>query len=101
VIHFPDYSPDELAAIGESMWQTRQYRLSADARLTLQRLLRTGAVATGGAEGNARALRNLVERSLRCQALRLVEQRGDRSRDDLSVITSADVSAAAMQLDGC
>jgi stage V sporulation protein K len=100
VIHFPDYAPDELAAIGVSMWQARQYMLSADARLTLQRLLRTGAVATGGAEGNARALRNLVERSLRCQALRLVE-RGDRSRDDLSVITSADVSAAAMQLDGC
>ncbi len=91
-IHFPDYSPAELAAIGVGMWRERQYELSPDAQIYLERLLlRHDWFA--GEEGNARAMRNLVERSLRCQALRLIG-RPAPTREELMQITRADLAQA-------
>ncbi len=89
VIPFPDYSPAELLAIGEGMWRERQYELDAEARAYLRALMRDPDWFAG-TEGNARAMRNLVERSLRCQALRLVG-RSDLNRSDLMTITRGDL----------
>lgn len=98
IVDFPDYTPDELLAIGERMWQKRQYELTPDARACLRQLLQTAALTTGGDEGNGRAVRNLMERSLRCQALRLVG-RADLTRDDLVAVTRADLEQAAQSAD--
>jgi len=98
IVDFPDYTPDELLAIGERMWQKRQYELTPDARVCLRQMLQTTALTTGGDEGNGRAVRNLMERSLRCQALRLVG-RADLTRDDLVAVTRADLEQAARGAD--
>jgi stage V sporulation protein K len=93
VIPFPDYSVEELLAIGEQMWQQRQYQLSPEARLYLRLLIEGPRWSGQGEEGNARAMRNLVERSLRCQALRLVG-RGDLTREQLMAIARTDLEQA-------
>lgn len=90
-IQFPDYTQEELLAIAEIMWQKREYQLSADARLLMRHVL--GQPYWGATEGNARAVRNLVERSLRCQALRLVKQ-PECSREQLMQIERPDLEAA-------
>jgi len=92
-IPFPDYSVDELLAIAEKMWREREYELSLDARGALRQILRGRTWQTAGEEGNGRAIRNLVERSLRCQALRLAG-RGEVSREELMAITRADLEDA-------
>lgn len=94
VVDFPDYTPDELLQIGETMWKQRQYELTPDARTCLRHLLQAGTLFTGGDDGNGRAVRNLMERSLRCQALRLVG-RADLTREELVAITRSDLEQAA------
>lgn len=93
VIEFPDYLPDELIAIAEGMWRHRQYELTPEARSYLRSLL-ISQTLFGGEEGNARAMRNLVERSLRAQAVRLVV-RSDLTRAELMAITRSDLQQAA------
>jgi len=92
-IDFPDYTPDELLAIGIKMWQDREYELTPDARDALRSILRSRSWLTAGDQGNARAVRNLVERSLRCQAVRLVG-RAEITREDLMTLTRADLEEA-------
>ncbi|OPZ70847.1 MAG: hypothetical protein BWY80_01433 [Firmicutes bacterium ADurb.Bin456] len=41
--------------------------------------------------GNARLVRNMIERSIRRQAVRLLEQKGDLSREDLILIKKEDI----------
>jgi stage V sporulation protein K len=94
MIPFPDYSIEELVAIGEQMWYRRQYQLDLQARPLLRTLLQIEIGCGEGDEGNARAMRNLVERSLRCQALRLVG-RVNLSKDELMTITREDLQEAA------
>ncbi|HWI63310.1 MAG TPA: AAA family ATPase [Symbiobacteriaceae bacterium] len=96
LVDFPDYTPDELLAIGEAMWKRRQYELTPDARTSLRHLLQN-ALMTGGDEGNGRAVRNLMERSLRCQALRLVGK-ADLTKEDLVAVTRADLEQAAREV---
>jgi stage V sporulation protein K len=93
VISFPDYSVEELLAIGEQMWQQRQYELAPEARLYLKLLVSGPRWAGSGEGGNARAIRNLVERSLRCQALRLMG-RPNPTREELMAISRADLEQA-------
>jgi stage V sporulation protein K len=94
VIDFPDYSAEELLSIADGMWRNRQYELTPDARAYLRQVLQSPVCTTGGDEGNARAVRNLMERSLRCQALRLVG-RADLTREELMAVTRSDLEAAA------
>ena len=93
LIAFPDYSPDELLAIAEGMWRSRQYELAPDARPFVRQLMNHAGWLAGGDEGNARAMRNLVERSLRCQALRLIDRPG-LTREDLMTIHRVDLEQA-------
>ncbi|MFZ5814201.1 MAG: AAA family ATPase [Bacillota bacterium] len=92
-IAFPDYTVDELLAIAEKMWREREYQLAPDGRGALRQILRGRSWHTQGEQGNARAIRNLVERSLRCQALRLVGER-EPTREQLMTITRADLEDA-------
>jgi len=93
MLHFPDYTPEELLAIADLMLRRRDYQLAPDARAALRQILRGGGWLTAGEQGNARAVRNLTERAIRCQALRLV-QKPDPTRDELMTITRADLEEA-------
>ena len=89
-IDFPDYTLDELLAIGNSMFKSRQYELtlggSEALRLHLQSLLNTHPYA-----GNARLVRNLVEKTVRKQAVRLYKKPSS-SREELIQILPADIT---------
>lgn len=89
-IDFPDYSLDELLAIANSMLKSRQYELTLGGlealRAHLQNLLNTMPYA-----GNARLVRNLVEKTVRKQAVRLF-QKPSSSREELIQILPADIT---------
>ncbi len=89
-IDFPDYTLDELLAIGKLMLKTRQYELTSEAedalRFKLQLLLSTHRYA-----GNARLVRNLVEKTVRKQAVRLF-QKTSSSREELIQILPEDIN---------
>ncbi len=89
-IDFPDYTLDELLAIGNSMLKSREYELtpagSEALRVHLQSLLNTHPYA-----GNARLVRNLVEKTVRKQAVRLF-QKPSSSREELIRILPMDIT---------
>jgi len=91
---FPDYTPAELFHIAQRMCRERQYRLSTAAAWRLERLLQQ-RVPAGPCNGNARYVRNLIERAIRRQALRLVGRR-NLSRDDLLTLEASDVLEAVL-----
>lgn len=89
-IDFPDYTLDELLLIGESMFKQRQYELSENAKLALRhRLEAMGNVHPYS--GNARLMRNLVEKTVRRQAVRLYAS-GGSTREELIQILAEDLS---------
>ncbi len=95
-LDFPDYAVEELVRIAEHMATRRDYRLTDEARLELARLLRRPEAAGAAGCGNARLVRNIVERAIRRQAVRLVRENRHR-REDLMRITAADLEGALAQ----
>ncbi len=93
-IDFPEYRPDELAAIARLMLAERQYRLGSDAEEQLVRILEHRASGWHENAGNARMVRNLMERTIRRQAVRLVQHGAPLSRDDLMTLVAADLDEA-------
>ncbi|MFZ3100723.1 MAG: AAA family ATPase [Desulfitobacteriaceae bacterium] len=89
-IDFPDYNLDELLAIGESMIKNRQYELFPETKETFRRLLQS-LLHTDPYAGNARLVRNLVEKMIRKQAVRLF-QRPSSSREELMEILPVDLT---------
>ncbi|TGE31257.1 AAA family ATPase [Desulfosporosinus sp. Sb-LF] len=89
-IDFPDYTLDELLSIGNSMLKSRQYELTPEGmealRSHLQSLLNSQPYA-----GNARLVRNLVEKTVRRQAVRLF-QKSSSSREELIQILPVDIN---------
>lgn len=87
-IDFPDYSQQELLAIAEQMCKKRQYQLSSQARMHIARL---ACVHHNGYSGNARTVRNIIERAIRRQAVRLLEK-SLLTREDLMLLESEDIA---------
>ena len=88
-LHFPDYSCDELIEIAQLMVRERQYRLSVGAAEYLRHYLQQQLDASRPNFSNARLVRNLIERAIRRQALRLVDRR-IYTRDDLIMLLRED-----------
>jgi len=91
-IEFPDYSTDELLAIADMMLEQRQYKLSTGARDELRLIIQTMS-RLHQHNGNARLVRNLIERAMRLQAVRLVGM-PRTTREDLMIITREDIKGA-------
>ncbi len=89
-IKFPDYTIMQLEAIAEKMLSEREYKLSKDGRAALRRQLVAASLSGELACGNARLVRNLIERAIRKQAVRLM-QTGSSSREELMLITAGDL----------
>ncbi|MEG1997311.1 MAG: AAA family ATPase [Clostridiales bacterium] len=96
-IDFADYSLKELQSIAALMYTEHQYRPSDSGWREIERyLLKALACSSGGVVnmGNARAVRNLVEGSLRAQAVRLLDGEASAwSREALQMI-EGDIAAA-------
>ncbi len=89
-IDFPDYSVEELLEIADCMLAKRQYKLTVDARLELRRTLADQLINGHKHSGNARLVRNLIEKAIRRQAVRLFKKL-EVSREDLLTIVPADL----------
>ncbi|MDD2233517.1 MAG: AAA family ATPase [Desulfitobacteriaceae bacterium] len=90
-IDFPDYTLGELLEIGESMIKARQYELIPDTREALRNFLKITLQTHNTYAGNARLIRNLVEKMIRKQAIRLF-QRPSNSREELLQILPEDLT---------
>lgn len=89
-IEFPDYSAKELATIFRSMAKKGKYRLSPDVEHWLEPYI--GVMTKNRTEkfGNARWARNLFEKSVERQSLRVSEMK-DPSADELVTLRMKDV----------
>lgn len=91
IIHFPDYTTEELMEIAENLYTGQGYTLTRSAAVFLRNKL--DAAQQVPAFGNGRYVRNVFDRSLNRQALRL-SKLASPSRDDLMTITAEDLEEA-------
>lgn len=90
-IDFPDYSQQELLQIADQMCARRQYKLSVNARLALTKALNPPDGKQDDNFGNARTVRNLIEKAQRKQAVRLIAQ-SSITREELMLIEPGDLA---------
>ncbi|PWI58383.1 AAA family ATPase [Sulfoacidibacillus thermotolerans] len=86
-VFFPDYSVQELVQIASAMIRERQYHLAPDGLVSLRQQLRKEQMQAEFS--NARTVRNLVERAIRKQAVRVLEQK-EQTRQDLMTLIGSD-----------
>ena len=91
VIEFPDYSTDELMLIADGLYSKQGYVLSEAARQLLRR--KCDVARENSQFGNGRYVRNIFERSLNNQALRLSGEQ-NLTKEVLITITEADIQGA-------
>jgi stage V sporulation protein K len=84
-IDFADYNCEELFQIALQIYNERDYELSNRGRWQLREHLNEFARNHHPHSGNARYIRNLVEKSIRLQALRIVDKENLTRRDLLTI----------------
>ncbi|MEW9668896.1 stage V sporulation protein K [Ammoniphilus sp. 3BR4] len=87
-VNFPDYSLDELMQIAEMMLEEREYQFSSYARQKMRQHLQKQLFQSSFS--NARHVRNVIERSIRYQAVRLLYKLNP-SKEDLITLGSDDL----------
>ncbi len=92
-LEFPDYSVEELMKIADLMLRKRDYRLAPDAYPALERIIRD-KLSEETVPANARLVRNLIEKAIRRQAVRLVRDKRF-TRQDLVLLTAWELIEAA------
>jgi len=91
IIEFPDYSTDELMQIAEGFYSGQGYMLSDAGKIALRDKLEIAR--TNKQFGNGRYVRNIFERSLNNQALRLSNE-SEYTKESLTLITENDIKEA-------
>ncbi|MDE5877478.1 MAG: AAA family ATPase [Muribaculaceae bacterium] len=90
-IVFPDYTTEELTEIFRLMASEQEYSVSDEALEKLRVVISTEVRKKSRGFGNARYVRNLFERSLERQAVRLAED-GAMTTERLRQLDAADIS---------
>ena len=89
-LEFPNYTIPELTKIADIMLEKRQYYLDDEAKKFLERMLRKEMLQGNISSGNARFVRNVIEKAIRKQSVRLVK-REINSREELMLIKQEDL----------
>jgi Cdc6-like AAA superfamily ATPase len=89
VIHFPDYSTDELVQIVGSIGDKQRYRLTDEARAKLHEVI--DSTPRGQGFGNARMARNLFESAINHHASRVMRLEGPPTEEDLTTLLPEDL----------
>ena len=92
-IDFPDYNADELTDIFKMMIQERGFTITDDAIIEAHYILEKVRLTDNF--GNGRYVRNLIERAMQKQSVRLLAARGSASnirKGELFLITRDDIS---------
>jgi AAA+ superfamily predicted ATPase len=92
-IHFEDYTADELKQIFLGMLKKYDFVMQEQGEQILTQHLEQCIANKGKDFGNARYVRNLFERTIKAQAVRLAEQ-SENDKPQLATITADDVTAA-------
>ena len=92
-IHFEDYSAEELKQIFLGMLLKYDFVLQAEGEQVLTQHLKQCVDHKGKDFGNARYVRNLFERTIKAQAVRLAAQ-PEADKSQLALITAEDISIA-------
>ena len=93
-IDFPDYTDDELMAILEMNAKRQGYAVTDEAKQVVRSMLTGMTLSERMDFGNARGMRNTLEKLVQAQANRLAVCEGEITRDMLLTITEADAKAA-------
>ncbi len=88
-LSFDDYTERELLLIADLFCEKREYKLSERARRRLGEMVMAERYGRESVFGNARAVRNLVEKAIRRQAIRLLGK-PNLVRQDLLVLEECD-----------
>jgi len=96
-IEFPDYSIDQLIQIAETMARQRDYAWMPQTLFKLRQLLVKEKEESPYHFSNARFVRNMLERAIRNQAVRLLSQypNGSPGRQELMSLRPEDLRAEA------
>jgi stage V sporulation protein K len=89
-LSFPDYSSQELLDIADLMLKKKQYEFSNGAREELRFVIEKEQKCHEHS-GNARLVRNLIEKAIRRQAVRLLQPGNKMTRDDLMLLKREDL----------
>lgn len=99
IFSFPDFSSTELLDIAGQMMDSRQYRMTSEAKKRLARHLQQKLAFCEPHFSNGRYVRNLVEKTIRRQAVRLVREcRFDR--ESLLTIRTCDLAVQEQPISG-
>ena len=93
-VHFDDYTATELFDIFASLTQEAQIILDIEARTLLERLFLKLVSDKDEQFGNGRMVRNIFEKCLMNQAIRLSRTKSP-SREQLTLLVGADISATS------
>ena len=93
-IDFPDYTDDELMEILTMNAKRQGYTVTEDANQVVRAMLTGMSVSDRLDFGNARGMRNTLEKLVQAQANRLAEATGEITREMLCEITAQDAKAA-------
>ena len=89
-IDFPDYQLNELLQIAKIMLSQRQYHMTEEAEEKLFNYIEKNVVLGHRYSGNARLVRNLIEKAIRQQAVRLMPI-ANTTREQLLTIEAIDL----------
>jgi stage V sporulation protein K len=91
VVDFPDYNIDQLMEIGDRMLKEREYSLSHEAEKKLRdHLIWVKAILNPTSFSNGRYIRNVIEKAIRTQAMRLLIQ-NSYDKHELMTLRSIDL----------
>ncbi|WP_370519784.1 stage V sporulation protein K [Pontibacillus sp. HMF3514] len=91
MMDFKDYSIDELMTIATQMASEREYELSKEAQWKLKNHLMRKKQERHQSFSNGRYIRNIIEQSIRKQAIRVMKQ-NRFSHSELILLTSRDIT---------
>ncbi|KWW18871.1 MULTISPECIES: stage V sporulation protein K [Bacillaceae] len=91
VVDFPDYTIDQLMEIADRMLQEREYIMNREAERKLkEHLIILRSYRSSISFSNGRYIRNVIEKSIRAQAMRLLLE-DSFERTDLLTLTGQDL----------
>ncbi|GIP32625.1 hypothetical protein J2TS4_18350 [Paenibacillus sp. J2TS4] len=91
-VDFPDYTVQQLMQIAHLMIKEREYSFHPQTEVKLKQHLVRELEASFGTFSNARLVRNLIEKAMRHQAVRLLQQhRQHPSKQELMTLRPEDL----------
>ncbi|WP_246939706.1 stage V sporulation protein K [Bacillus pinisoli] len=90
VLDFPDYSVEQLMEIAQRMLSDKEYQFTKDAEWELKNHLREVLLQNPRSFSNGRYVRNVIEKTIRSQAMRLLRNES-YDRQDLLLIQRYDL----------